>query len=632
MGLRLIADIETDGLLDSMTTMHSLVIRDADTGDLVSSCTDHPDGRSHGYDPIATGLSMLGEADVVYGHNFVKFDYPAIRQLYPEFTLPKERIFDTLVVCQFLWPHVAEWDFTAARRAQFPGHLVGLHTLEAWGHRLKCHKGEYTHWCKEQGVDPWESWRPEMQTYCEQDTLTTLALLRRIQRDGPLPGMAVEMEHSLAWYLAAQERNGWPFDLEAAQSLYARLSARREELSQALRDHFGTWVAPDSSKAHPGGLTVPKVSNRSRGIHKGCAYTRIKHVEFSPSSRDHIAERMQTLYGWKPESFTANGKPKLDEDTLKAMEFPIKELLIEYLVVEKRLGLLSEGKQAWLNHVRAGADGIHRIHGRCKQNHAVTHRASHTSPNIAQVPSVGSAYGAECRALFHVPEGWVQIGADASGLELRCLAHYMARYDDGAYTDVVLNGDIHTVNQAAAGLPTRNAAKTFIYAFLYGAGDELVGAILNPEGGDEEKKRAGQAVKRRFLKGLPALGNLIAAVQGRAADPRYLVMPDGRKTHIRHKHAALNSLLQASGAIICKLWITLFAAELEARFGPQGWGGQWAALGWIHDEVQLAVRPEIAEEVKEILVSKIRQVGDILQWRCPLDGEAKTGRNWAETH
>jgi DNA polymerase I-like protein with 3'-5' exonuclease and polymerase domains len=411
-------------------------------------------------------------------------------------------------------------------------------------------------------------------------------------------------------------------------------------------------------------------------VTEGAPYQKIKAVEFNPGSRQHIARCLILQYGWQPTEFTPSGQPELNEKTLKGLEAPIAPALMEFLLVEKRLGQLFSGKEAWLKHMTADRalggriTGMIHVHHEVKQCGAVTHRASHIKPNLAQVPKVGNPYGEECRELYTVPPGWVQVGVDASGLELRCLAHYMAKWDDMAYGRVILEGknedgtDIHSVNRDALGLvgkPGRDRAKTFIYAFLYGSGDLNLGWLIGYSDEDmaryRKKKaawqRAGAQLQRRkiaatahniaslmkgaelrknFLKNLPALKSLVDNVAGKVTKPGYLKMPDGRRTYIRHAHAALNSLLQAAGAIICKLWIARYADKLTARFGPQGWNGQWAALGWIHDEVQIACRPEIAEELGQILVETIREVGIELGWRCPLDGEAKVGGNWKETH
>jgi hypothetical protein len=263
--------------------------------------------------------------------------------------------------------------------------------------------------------------------------------------------MAIKLEHEIQWLMAKQVRNGFPFNEGKAAVLYSTLSQRRADLERELKDFFGSWEVK---------LTdfIPKRDNKARGYKAGVPVPRSKIVEFNPSSRDHIADRLQNLYGWKPEKFTDGGKPMVDEVVLSGLAYPPCKLLTEYLLVAKRIAQLAEGAQAWLKLVKKG-----RIHGSINPNGAVTGRATHAYPNIAQVPSSSSPYGHECRELFEIPEGWsALVGADASGLELRCLAHFMAKWDGGAYGDVLLNGDIHTENQKAAGLPTRNNAKTFI--------------------------------------------------------------------------------------------------------------------------------------------------------------------------
>jgi DNA polymerase I len=667
-------DVESDGLLDQLTVMHCLVLRDIPTN-AVMSCSDDPRWLAAGNPSIAQGLDVLSKAKRVYAHNGVSFDAPAITKLYPAFRF-SGKLRDTFLVASLRWAHVKESDYQLSRRGSFPARLAGSHMLEAWGHRLGCPKGEYTKWCEENGLEPWAEWRPEMQTYCEADTDTTRRLVLHIRKMGGISEQSVEIEHKLRAYLSAQERNGWPFDIDKAHALVARLSARREVLGQQLIAAFGSWYVQDGKVPF-----VPKRSNKKLGVEEGCPYTKLKLVEFNPTSRQHICGRLQTLYGWKPATFTDNGQPELNDDIIKLLPYAEAPLLAEYLLVSKRLGQISEGKQAWLNHeTKDGYQGgkmtlLSHIHGRVKQNAAVTHRATHSSPNIAQTPKVGVPYGAECRELFTVPKGWVLVGSDASGLELRCLAHYMARYDDGAYIKTILEGknedgtDVHSVNRDALGLPVvlpdgqkgRDLAKTFIYAFLYGSGDLNLGQLIGVSAEEiaayqldvklwkktveRLRKRdnatdphtvacaiKGATLKARFLKNTPALKLLIAAVAEAAVTTGYLTMPDGRRTYIRHKHAALNSLLQSAGAVICKAWIVEFDRRLTEEFGPQGWDGQWAALGWIHDEVQIACRPEIAPRVEQILIDSIRSITELFAWRCPLDGAATTGGNWKETH
>ncbi|UIL29722.1 DNA polymerase [Rhizobium leguminosarum] len=339
------------------------------------------------------------------------------------------------------------------------------------------------------------------------------------------------------------------------------------------------------------------------------------------------------------------------------MPYAQAKVLAEHFLVEKRIGQLAEGDQAWLKLVKKG-----RIHGSVNTNGAVTGRCTHSNPNVAQVPRVGSPFGAECRALFATTSRWVLVGADLSGLELRCLAHFMALFDGGEYGRIVLEGDIHTVNQNAAGLPTRNDAKTFIYAFLYGAGDQKIGSIVAPDASPEEQKRIGKKLKRQFLQKTPALRRLREVVELKVlgfvpkarplnVNPAYehmwrqdsakqwwfkagaggvLVGLDGRKLNVRSAHSALNTLLQSAGALISKAAMIFAYQELSTR--GYVFGRDYAFVAHIHDEIQTECRPELAEEVGQIVVEGMRAAGTFFAFGCPIDGEFKIGNNWKETH
>lgn len=665
-----VLDIETNGLIEHVNTLHCLVLQDVETREVIS-CADQP-----GYLPFSAGIEILKNAERVYGHNIIKYDRPVLALL-TGYLIPWEKILDTLVVAGMRWTNLKEIDPDLVRKGQLPSTSIGKNTLEAWGYRLGNKKIDYGE-KKAYGKQTAEAkaahaaamtakfavWTEEMQAYCVQDTSITVDLVHHIRKHGVSP-MAVETEQELCDYLYAQERNGWPFDTDKAITLHSTLAARRQELEDELRKIFGRWYRPVMQR---GVVTIftPKVNNKARGFTKGHPYTKVELLEFNPGSRQHIADRLQKLYGWKPVVFTPSGQPEINEDTLLSLpqDIPGVKALMEYLLVSKRLGQLAEGDNAWLRLSKPNVHtGMHHMHGAILQSGTITHRAAHFRPNIAQVPKVGKPYGAECRTLFTVPTGWVQVGADASGLELRELSHYMARFDGGAYGKIVLEGDIHSVNRDAMGLtgkPGRDQAKTFIYAFLYGAGDLNLGQLLGctaDEVAEYKTQRGwkpacetlrkreqqtddytvaclmkGGVLRARFLKNLPALYSLITEVKAKAKAKGYLTLHDGRRVPVRYQHAALNSLLQGSGSIVCKRWIVRFSRRLTAEFGPQGWSGQWAALGWIHDEVQLAVRPAIAERVKEILIEEIRAVSTEFHLRIALDGEAKTGRNWADCH
>ena len=595
--MALIFDIETDGLYDEVTKIHCLVMKSSVTGEVTTyTGTD-----------VEQGLRFLMKSgSVISGHNIIKYDIPVIKKLYPWWGIQKDKVFDTLVATRLIWANIKDNDNLLLKEGRLPGKLFGSHSLEAWGYRLGNYKGDYK--------GGWETFTQEMLDYCVQDVEVTSALYQKIVSKD-YSQIALELEHQVAWLMAKQERNGFHFDMNKASDLLSRLVQRRGELERELKDYFGSWVI----QLPP---FVPKVNNKTRGYTKGVPVERSKTIEFNPSSRDHIADRLTTLYGWKPTVFTEGGKPQVDEVILGELDYPPCKLLTEYLTVQKRISQLFEGGQAWMKCEKQG-----RIHGSVNPNGAVTGRATHSYPNISQVPSSGSAYGRDCRELFTVPDGWTLVGADASGLELRCLAHYMAKYDGGKYGEVLLNGDIHTENQKAAGLSTRAQAKTFIYGFLYGAGDAKVGSIVGGTSSD------GRELKTKFLRSLPALKRLTEAVR-EASKRGFLVGLDGRQLHVRSSHAALNTLLQSAGAIVCKKWLVLLDAQLQSTLGyKHGWDGDYAFCAWSHDEVQIACRTkDIAANVMALATDCVTQAGEHFGFRCPLAGEAKWGTSWADTH
>lgn len=602
--MALIFDLETDGLLDEVSKIHCLVHKNSILGE-VRRFTDLMVYReSEG--SIEDGLQELQQADLIVGHNIIKYDIPVIQKLYPWFTVDQSKVFDTLVATRLLYANVKDTDNKLLKEGTLPGKLFGSHSLAAWGHRMGNHKGDYK--------GGWEVFSQEMLDYCVQDIEVTHSLYQKILAEN-YSQQALDLEHQVAWLMAKQERNGFCFDVPKAAVLLTKLVQRRGELERELKEYFGSWEVqlPDFT---------PKVNSTKYGYTKGVTVKKIKVVEFNPSSRDHIADRLMNLYGWKPVDFTEGGKPVVDEIVLGKLTYPPCKQLTEYLLVQKRISQLNEGGQAWMKCEKKG-----KIHGSINPNGAVTGRATHSYPNISQVPSSSSPYGHECRELFTVPSGWLLVGADASGLELRCLAHFMAKWDGGKYAEILLGGDIHTENQKAAGLSTRNQAKTFIYAFLYGAGDAKIGSIVNGTAGD------GRKLKTKFLRSLPALGRLVDAVQA-SAKRGYLIGLDGRHIHVRSSHAALNTLLQGAGAVVCKTWITYVEQEMIARGYRHGWDGDFAFNAFSHDEIQVAVRddPKLIEEYRQITSDVMNKVAEHYSFRCSLGTESKVGKDWSDTH
>ena len=608
--MSLIFDIETNGLLNETTVIHSLVIYNNTTGELIS-CTDHKyeyeqvigaENQQLIGQPIWYGLKLLEEADEISGHNIVKFDIPAIQKLYPDFK-PKGKIFDTLLMSKLVYPDVGEIDDRKIRKGLFPKKLRGRYSLRAWGYRLKEYKGDY---CEQE--DCWAEWSADMQRYCEQDVMVTQKLYNLLKSKN-ISEEAIKLEHQFAQILFKQEQRGVYFDKQKAIELASHLTAEKYRLEEELRLAF----PPQTIETE----FIPKVNNKTKGYVKGVPFIKKTVIEFNPSSRQMIADRLIKKYNWKPKELSPTGQPVINENVLEGMDFEEAPLLKEYFLVTKTLGQLADGNNAWLKLV--AADGA--IHGYVDTIGAVTGRCTHNSPNLAQVPAVGGFMGKECRELFRAREGYKLVGCDASGLELRCLAHYM---NDEEYTHEILHGDIHTKNQQMAGLATRAEAKRFIYAFNYGGGDSLIGSIIGGSAKD------GKRIKERFLTQLPKLHSLIKRVQERIKTRSYLKGIDGRILKVREQYKGLNVLLQSAGAIVMKKALCILNDDIEAK----GWkiNEDVAFVLNVHDEYQAEVKPELVEEYKVMAVEAIRKAGEYFNFRCPLDGEAKVGDSWYDTH
>jgi hypothetical protein len=510
--------------------------------------------------------TYLNNATEIVAHNGIFFDFPVLKRVWG-ITVKKSQVVDTLVMSRLYNPSIEDG-----------------HSLAAWGQRLGFAKGEFT--------DFDGGYTDEMRDYCVQDTLVTKQLYIHLTQEmkNDFSKESITLEHEVAIIIAEQERNGFKLNEAMALRLLAELKTKLDTIQVEMAAIF-----PDK-------VTTGRV-------HKTSGKPLRDIVEpFNPGSRQQIAERLIEK-GWKPTKKTEKGSVIVDEEVLASLDYPEAKALAEYMMLQKRIAQID----SWLEAV--GKDG--RVHGRVITNGAVTGRMTHMSPNMAQVPNSGSPYGHECRDLWTVEKGYKLVGIDASGLELRMLAHYI---NDDAYTHEVIEGDIHTKNQTAAGLQTRNQAKTFLYAFMYGAGPAKIGSIV---GGSAKE---GQKLITSFLQNTPGLKTLREKVARIYAKEGWLPGLDGRKLLVRAEHSALNTLLQGAGAIVMKQAVVILHKRLRhAKI-------DFKIVANVHDEWQIEVEESRAEEVGILGTESIKEAGIVLNMRCPLDGEYKVGNSWKETH
>jgi DNA polymerase I-like protein with 3'-5' exonuclease and polymerase domains len=579
--MQLVFDIETDGLNPSV--IWCLVAQDVISEKFY-----------HFYeDTLNEGIKFLQQADTLIGHNILGYDIPVIKKLTGVDLYNSDKIIDTLVLSRLLNPT-----------------REGGHSIAKWGYKLGVPKKD---------SPEWSSFTKEMLSYCERDVAINTKLLRHLRKESlGFSKECIKLEHKVTHILEQQKQNGFLFNDEQAMFLASELSCKLKETEDKVHETFKPiWVddkmvkpkLKKDGKLSKQGLTEQEYSDIIEGTLERKPFMRKTLQEFNLGSRKQIGQRLQEL-GWKPQKFTPTGQAIVDETTLKKITH-IKEaqLIADFLLYQKRLAQV----HSWIDAVYED-DG--RVHGSVICTGAITGRMAHRSPNMAQVPAVYSPYGKECRSCWIVPKGYKLVGIDASGLELRLLAHYMA---DEEYVNEIINGDIHTANQQFAGLKSRDEAKTFIYALIYGAGDEKIGSIIKGNRAD------GKRLRERFLSGLPTLRTLKERVD-RAAEKGYLKGLDGRKILLRHKHAALNTLLQGGGAIAMKKALII----LEDNIRLNGLDAKFVAN--IHDEWQIQVLEKQADFVGRLGVEAIEKAGQHYNMRCPLTGEYKIGDSWYETH
>jgi len=597
----LIFDLESDGLYDTVSKIHCLVIYDIQSG------------RTFSYGPhaISNAIAHLDSANVLIGHNILFYDIPVLKKLHgTEF---KARVIDTLICTRLIWPKETLYDLDEEQYQEVPPKLKGSASLKAWGYRLADQKIEF---------QDFTEYSQEMLDYCIQDVRVTEKLWNHIINQ-KYPQSALVLEHDFAQKINKQIRTGIPFDVDRCLDLVDDLRGKKEKLENELKTLF-----PPLKRSE---FFTPKVNNKKRGYVKGVPFEKVSYDEFNPGSRKQIIERLFNKYKWVPEGKTEKGNPKLDDDVLEKLPFPEAKTLGEYMLINKRLGQIADGNNAWLKLVK---NDTGRIHGDVITNGTITGRCSHRNPNCSQVVANGKPYGKECRSLFHAPYDWDLIGVDAKALELRCLAGYLALWDDGEYASMVINPevDIHTYNQEQFGVANRDISKRLLYGMLYGCGAAKAGTIIDPNEKNESKlKNMGRSAINGFMKGVPALKKLKDQIEETISSRGYLIGLDRRILHCRSSFKGLNVLLQSAGGILMKQVVVNIHNNIENNLNMPH-GNNWEQLLMIHDEVQLTCNKKYTEKIREQAMIAFPQAQEFFNFRCKIEGDSCIGSTWAETH
>lgn len=563
---RIAIDIETNMAHD---VIHLAVTQNIDTGEV--RVWSNPSGLT----------AYLEKASQLIAYNGISFDFPVLNKVWGT-KIGLKKAYDPLVVSRLIEPT-----------------RENGHSLASWGETLKLAKIEYERvWEWLQGRR--QEYKGEcydnphmalLEHYCKRDVDVLVRVFNHLEAEIDSKGFSrdsVHLEHQVAAIIKKQETNGFKLDVVHATCLLSELKSKMSAINDKMQE---TWPPYEKER----------VSEKTGKTLKP------ELVVFNPASRQQVADKLIGL-GWKPTKKTEKGSVIVDESTLQGLKWPEAQMIAEYFMLQKRIAQI----ESWLEVV--ADDG--RVHGRVITNGAVTGRCTHSKPNMAQIPNTSSPYGKECRQCWTVEEGNVLVGVDLSGIELRCFAHYL---NDAEYIKEVVYGDVHTRNQQAFGVDSRNDAKTVLYATLYGASPTKIGTII---GGNAKR---GQTIINNFERSVPAYAALKRKV-ATYATKGWIWGLDGRKLWIRSEHSALNTLLQSAGAIIAKQWVVCFDKKLSTSKIP------YKLVAFVHDEVCIETSSEYAEEIKELVIKSAKEAGEILKFRCPVGAEGHIGRTWEDVH
>lgn len=594
---RLTLDIETNGLLFDMDTIHVIVIQDIDTKEIKQFT-----GEFEGLREILEG------ADLIVAHNGIAFDFPVLKS-FLDIDIPYSKMMDTVILSRILHP---DKRILKGARSQ--------HSLENWGLGFHFPKGDFNDWSK---------LSQEMIDYCIQDVRITTKIFEFLEPKLEEYKSSIMMDMEFAYYMSLQEANGFTLDIEKATRLSNKFENERNALVRRLQKivpPFKVYTAT-YKEAVNGSRIIEETENDYTyitGKTKKVVTKDFKFTRFNPNSRKQIISYFQDKYSWEPNSFTDKGTPKVDATILQGLEYEEAQVLARIMRLTKKLGMIRDGENSWIKHMKS--DG--RVHGSVLTSGANGGRCTHSSPNMAQVDKKDL----DMRDCWIPKKGWTLVGADASGLELRILAHYLAFWDKGAYAQIVLNGDIHTHNMNSMGLQSRDNAKTAIYALIYGAGNIKLGSIVAEDREFDTKNPRvlmglGKKLRDRVEDNITGYKELVESIGKTVAARNFLKGIDGRPLYPRNDYSALNLLGQSAGATIMKKALNIFFKITKYTHGED-----FALCANVHDEWQIECRNEIAEDLGKEMILAMEKTTEVYKLRCPLTGEYSVGSSWKFTH
>ena len=608
--MKLVYDIETDGL--EATTIWCIVAYNMDSG-VTYKFADT--GTYHG--SVRDGVRFLCNADLLIGHNILGFDNRIVDALYGTKLLDK-RCHDTLIMSQVL----------RYKRTH-------THGLKAWGEKLGNYKISY---------DDWSGFSPEMMKYCVQDVMLNVEIYKKLLEEvakissrQPLIKKGLEIEHDTAKFNAKMRMSGWNFDLERARETQRRMLERMNEIEGIVEPQMGLRTVyidkePKTPKYKKNGeynnhtcrwLTEYLGRDVQPGdthlMAPGTEFQRTQEVQIEMGQIDLVKEWLLSI-GWKPDEYQKKKigfewvtmGPKLTTTSLSLLG-EIGELVDEYYTIRSRQAVLT----GWIEDLKSG-----RLHGNMSVCGTPTFRCRHST--IVNLPAVTAKWGKELRELLKADDGMVLVGCDSAGNQLRGLCHYVR--NDG-FTNEVINGDQHQRNADVLGC-SRPIAKSYLYAYLFGAGDAKLGQVLtgkaNPNLGKKSKVEFAKSI--RGLNELRRkLGDVWKKTKFNNGDGWFPAL-DGRPIFCNSEHQTLNYLLQSAEAITCKAAVSFQMEEIKKA------GIQAEPRIFYHDEVAWQCKPEDAGIVGEILQRSFKEAPAWFGVECMDGGEAVIGDNYAAVH